>query len=367
MLTWLVCAVVALAAVLTLLPLSRSEQWWVRLWDFPRLQIAVGAILGAALALGLPLEPVALAWPVAGVALACAAYQAIWILPYTPLWKRQVRRSGGADDAPRLRILVCNVLMTNRDSSRLLAQIRANRPDVVVTLETDAWWQQELDALADDYPNAQRCPLPNLYGMHVYSRLPLLDGRTQFLIDPAIPSMHMLVELPTGDRVRLHCLHPMPPSPTEKDESTERDAELVVVGRSVARASLPVIVTGDLNDVAWSRTTRLFLKVSGLLDPRRGRGMYSTFHAGNPLVRWPLDHVFHSNDFLLSFIQRLPAMGSDHFPILFELVLSPRAGAAQHSLDGDSADQAEAQEKVEDADAEDVHVHAPGEPKVAGR
>jgi hypothetical protein len=37
------------------------------------------------------------------------------------------------------------------------------------------------------------------------------------------------------------------------------------------------------------------------------------------MVRWPLDHFFHSKHFTLQKITRLPSMGSDHFPLLTRL------------------------------------------------
>lgn len=126
----------------------------------------------------------------------------------------------------------------------------------------------------------------------------------------------------------------------------ERDAELIVVGKQVAKASLPVLVTGDLNDVAWSATTRLFRKISGLLDPRVGRGMFNTFHAGYFFLRWPLDHLFHSRHFTLGTIQRLPHFGSDHFPILVELALEPERSTQQQGLHANREEQAWADEKV---------------------
>ncbi len=86
-------------------------------------------------------------------------------------------------------------------------------------------------------------------------------------------------------------MHPEPPLP--KKDADERDAELLLVAREVKQRGNPALVAGDLNDVAWSHTTRLFQRLSGLLDPRVGRGIYATFHTGHWIVRWPLDHLFH--------------------------------------------------------------------------
>jgi hypothetical protein len=107
-----------------------------------------------------------------------------------------------------------------------------------------------------------------------------------------------------------------------------------------------VVVCGDLNDVAWSRTTRLFQKVSGLLDPRKGRGFFSTFHARWPGLRWPLDHVFHSDSFRLIAMRRLPYVGSDHFPVNAVLSYEPQAEAEQEAPAADAEDLHEARETV---------------------
>jgi endonuclease/exonuclease/phosphatase (EEP) superfamily protein YafD len=358
--TLTITAALTLAIVLmTLLPLSRSSHWWIRGLDFPRLQIASAS---AALFAGqwwlLDVSEFPAQVMLAATA-ACLLYQAWWILPYTRPYPNEVRLAAAHDPSRRIRILSSNVLQTNRDSERLIALVRQYDPDVLVTLETDAWWQQKLDVLEDAYPYTIKCPLENTYGMHVYSRLPLEDAATQFLVQPDVPSMHAMVVLKSGQAVRMHFLHPAPPSPTENDESTERDAELLVVAKSVAEIDGPVIVAGDLNDVGWSATTRLFRKISGLLDPRVGRGMFNSFHADHWFIRWPLDHLFHSRHFTLSFMQRLPTCGSDHFPVLVELVLDEEKGAQQQGLDADAADLEEAHEKIAKEPVKPSDVHEP--------
>ena len=75
--------------------------------------------------------------------------------------------------------------------------------------------------------------------------------------------------------------------------------------------------------------------------------MFNTFHAHYWPLRWPLDHVFVSDDFLLESIKRLPAFGSDHFPMLIRLVHAPKAAVLQEAPEDDADDHAEAAEKLE--------------------
>ena len=300
-------------------------------------------------------------WVIIGITLACLVWQSWWILPYTVLWRAEVRTATAPSPDRKLSILTANVLTSNRQADALLELVRHHEPDVLVTLESDRWWQRRLDALQTDMRWCMKCPLDNLYGMHVYSRLPLESTEISYLVQDDVPSMHARVHLRTGDAVRLHFVHPAPPSPGENTESAERDAELVVVARSVVDSHQPVVVAGDLNDVAWSSTTRLFRKLSGLLDPRVGRGMFNTFHAEYPFVRWPLDHLFHSRHFTVRSIKRLPYFGSDHFPLLTELSFNPALGGDQEGLTADTEDRFRGRSIAGDQGASTNDVPEPGE------
>jgi endonuclease/exonuclease/phosphatase (EEP) superfamily protein YafD len=346
---------VAAAGVLvlcTVLPLLRHEAWWIRIFDFPRRQIALATLVSIPCYVLLAGVQGALDWIAVVALVVCAAYQLARIGVYTPLFSKQAKDATTCAGERRFGILVANVLTPNREAEALLRIVRDRDPDIMLFVETDDWWQAQLDTLEATHPFTVKCPKDNLYGMILYSRLALDEPRLRFLVEPDIPSIHARVQLRSGDYVDLHCVHPRPPAPAEAKSSVPRDAELVLVAKSIAAAARPALVIGDLNDVAWSGTTRLFQKLSGLLDPRVGRGMFSTFHAKHVWLRWPLDHIFISPEFTVVSVARLGFFGSDHFPMHAELCYSPPAANVQKAPEADASDHEIADEKVRKAATE---------------
>lgn len=332
---WLFNGIGAALIVATALPLIPSNEWWIRFFDFPRAQIA--AIIFIVL-VGLA---VVRHWKtrggkaLMGALILCLAYQLSRILPYTPPWPAELPNTGACAPADRLRYMEVNVLQTNRNAKALLDLVAAERPDILLLTETDQWWADRVQPLAREMPHVVSVPQSNTYGMMLMSRLPLGNSQVRYLIEPDVPSIRARVQL-SGQTVMLHAVHPRPPTPGQDTE--ERDAELVLVGREIRQDKMPAIVAGDLNDVAWSDTTSLFQEASGLLDPRVGRKLMPTFPADFPFLRWPLDYIFVSPGFELISMKRFGNIGSDHLPVSVELCAAKvaRRRLPSSRLDGET-------------------------------
>ncbi len=261
----------ALTVLVTAASLWKYKVWWVRMFDLPRGQTIVLGALAIVLFISDGAISSVIGWAIAITTLA-VAYQARKVFPYTFLAPVMARKGKPRDPQRRVSLLVANVLSTNRDAHRLLQLIQEYVPDTILTLESDAWWEEALSAVQATRPHAIKIPLDNLYGMHCFSRLPIRDTVVRSLIEEDVPSIRTGVVLPFGDVITFHGLHPRPPAPGENATAIERDAELLIVAREIEQDPGTVIVAGDLNDVAWSTTSDLFRRTSGLLDRGRGRG-----------------------------------------------------------------------------------------------
>ncbi|MEM6265192.1 MAG: endonuclease/exonuclease/phosphatase family protein [Bacteroidota bacterium] len=346
--TLLVLILTGLYALATLLPLWYSNQaWWVRIFDFPRVQLAIfGGVLGIVTVFGEGFTT-ELTLLCLCVQLACVGFHVFRIFPYLNIAPVEVKAGDNrGQNSSEISLCVGNVLMQNRDTEKLFQLVKHKQPDVLMLTETDQWWSSQLQTFTQDYPHFYTFPLENTYGMTLMSKLPIADFDIKFLVKEDVPSFHFRINLIAGEYMTCILMHPRPPVPQEAETSIQRDAELMQIAQQVLVTQEPVVVAGDLNDVAWSHTTRLFLRTSRLLDPRRGRGLYPTFDANKPWLRFPLDHVFHSEHFRLLAMERLPHIGSDHFPIYVKLQLARKDPIPEIAS---VEDVIEAQEKIKEA------------------
>ena len=344
-----------LAILGTALSVMNYEVWWVRAWDFPRYQLCILALvslLGIVLLFRRTWSKKKWPWVFAALLLCTAMFQAYRIFPYTPIADTMSKSTQHPVADAQFSLMVANVLLDNTVRQPVLDLVREVEPDLVLFLETDQAWIDHLDQLTPAYPHRVAIPQDNTYGMVLYSKLPLRDTVVRFLVQDDVPSIRTEVRLKNGSHIRFYGLHPRPPSPQESDSSLPRDAELVLVAKEIRNhSSLPTVVAGDMNDVAWSDTTQLFVKLSETLDPRIGRGLFNTFHVDIPPLRVPLDHVFHTTDFTVVDMKRLRDVASDHYPMFLRLNLEPSKGYGEEErLKLDEEDVDEAQEKLDDAE-----------------
>ncbi|PPK87157.1 endonuclease/exonuclease/phosphatase (EEP) superfamily protein YafD [Neolewinella xylanilytica] len=326
LLYYLVIGVGTVVTLLSLLSLIYDvSYWYTKVVDFPRVQyLIVGAI---SLLLFLLLNR---RWNVPTVAfilglLATITIQAFAVLPYL-IGPKQVPDAKVGDVTPdnTASLMLANVLVTNRQADALLEIVQARDPDLLLVMENDQWWAERLAPLRERYPHTIEYPAGNGYGMSLYSKLALADERTLFFNQDSVPAFRVRVTLPDGSPFILYAMHPVAPVPSKQypDNQGEKEVAFEKLADRLANDSLPVMVAGDFNDVTWSRTARLFQHRSQLNNVRLGRGLYNTFDATSCCMRWPLDHYFVSPGFALVELARLPAFGSDHFPMYARFTLT---------------------------------------------
>lgn len=319
-----------IAILLTLIPLIPSDQWWIRMFDFPHLQLTSLTLIAILVYfISFDIKNHKDFMFMFGM-IFCFLFQFGKIMPYTPLYDKEMFESTTTDINNDFKLFTANVLQDNHEYGKLTKQLNSLDADIMLFTETDDKWKNAItEKLPSAYQYKIEIPLPNTYGMVLYSKLPLIDPEIHYLVDDSIPSIHTKFRLPSGKLAQLYAIHPTPPMPQENPLSTDRDAEMMIISKLAKDSPLPVIVAGDFNDVAWSATSLLFQRVSGLLDVRVGRGFYNTFNAKHTLLRWPLDHVYVSPEFRLRSMKNFESIDSDHFPFFVQLSHEPEKAKEQ--------------------------------------
>ena len=247
-----------------------------------------------------------------------------YLINYTSLVDVKVPTATESENPDNsISVLIPNVQMSNTKSATLIELISLKNPDLVLAMEVNERWNEALSGLKKDYPYTQEALNAKTYGMILYSKFPFRKKEVNYINNANVPSFESSIMLNQTMEINLDCLHPVPPTHFEDlpDNEGQKEVALIVLGEKIKGRANPTLVIGDLNEAVWSRVDQSTGTDNLLFDVRAGRGFYNSYGATNILMRWPLDHVFVTKEFYLRKLERLPKIGSDHFPIFVELVL----------------------------------------------
>lgn len=233
---------------------------------------------------------------------------------------REARAEAAAEQGTTsLRLFTANLQYRNPYTAAIAEEIREAKPDLVLLQELSPRSGEGIAAsgVLDDYEHSVVRPSNGAFGMGVWSRLPLSDAQVAEVAEATM----ILVDVEVGGRpVALCSVHTVAPLGAARERWRR---QLDWLERVAGRRS-PLIMAGDFNATRWHR--RLARLLSGGLDDaheRAGRGWAATW----PRNRAPLpplmllDHVLVSPSIGVVAVREGDGAGSDHRPVLVDLVV----------------------------------------------
>jgi endonuclease/exonuclease/phosphatase (EEP) superfamily protein YafD len=297
------------ALVAGLSQLGRWNQTWDLFTHFAPIYLAIGV---AAVLLGVVFTG---RWRIAVLSAGVACVFAAGLL-MAPEYLRSAGPKAAAGAGPTFKIVQFNAWDDAGGTGRLAAWLDAERPDVVVVAEANRRIRQGL-ARHGWWSVAGRS------GVMLFTRA--RPVATILPSDNASGPMELIgvvLATPVGKATVLG-LHA--PWPTQRSLSRERKALLPIV-RSYPAAT--TILAGDFNSTPWSFARRRDDRDFGLI--RRTRAVFTwpvgRHHVPFPLV--PIDHVYAGSAWATVRVERGPALGSDHYPVVVTLVSRFRSSQA---------------------------------------
>ncbi|WP_394907933.1 endonuclease/exonuclease/phosphatase family protein [uncultured Mesonia sp.] len=314
-----------LIALASILSVFRNTEWrYLKFLDFPRIQLFFTALVGFVLIALIPHKHKLTQYVIMACLIVGLGLNLRYLLPYTILSPKDVPQAENITAKDQVfSVFLSNVKMKNNQHQALLDLIKEKEPDLVLLMEVNARWDQAVKSLAKDYPYVKKAINEKAYGMALYSKIPWKNAQVHYLNNEHVPSIITEMELASGKRFTLYNMHPVPPKHFEHlpDNKGQQEKELIKMGRMIKQNQLACLVMGDMNDVVWSHVDPLTKTKDLLKDVRVGRGVFPSFHTQKWYMRWPLDHIFTTEGFRVKTLERLPSIGSDHFPLYAELVL----------------------------------------------
>jgi endonuclease/exonuclease/phosphatase (EEP) superfamily protein YafD len=217
----------------------------------------------------------------------------------------------------RFRVVAFNTWFRNHDYAAIGRFLEQTQADVIVIEERDRdEGELRIANYLRSYPHSFNDRLR--HGAIVFARWPIVSAESLALADsPGVRAARVTLDW-NGTPVTVLGVHlhwPLGPK-----SSRLRNAELAGLASFAAAHQQPLIVAGDFNVTPWSHHFRATLDRSGLSDCAAGHGLAPSWPSQFPPLGIRIDHCWASRHWRSVDVRMGPALGSDHHPLIADLV-----------------------------------------------
>lgn len=178
-------------------------------------------------------------------------------------------------DQISFRLLMMNVLRTNKNFQATLKEVVNENADFVFLMEVEPSWKSQLSELQVRYPYQKLLCRQDYTGVAFLSKHPWDDLEIVSVNDIANPPIDIrfssLAGTTTG--IRLIATHPLPPFGPRLTDSRDRQLNVLAKRFQADEANLLI---GDFNLTPWSPRFRQVLEAGRLRDASLGYGISPT-------------------------------------------------------------------------------------------
>lgn len=228
-----------------------------------------------------------------------------------------------ANSQQKLTVASINVFYRNTQHERVIGFLRERKPDVVVLVEITPTWRQALESLDPVYTYRyfsaspiQRVGARVERGVLMMSRWPIERAEPIDFGDWAEPGIAATLNV-HGKPFHVIGVHPC--WPIGAGISAERNRELAKIAALARSIKGPLVLLGDFNTTPFSPHFATLLQDSGLRSAA-GSKWIPTWPTFLPIAGIQIDHALISPDLTALDFKRGPRIGSDHWPIVIELL-----------------------------------------------
>ena len=218
------------------------------------------------------------------------------------------------------KVMSYNVLGSNTNYESLIELVNKEQPDILVLQEVNEIWDENLIKLYSQYKNIHKKIKSDNFGIVFLTNYDVLSSEGVYY-DPNKRLPSISIKLLINDKeYNIIGTHPVPAVSNRSFKS--RNTSLMNMVSNDFNKTKSIII-GDLNTSMWSNIYKDFTFIGNLKNTREGFGINNSWSTNLHmfLFQVPIDHILVTKDISVHSFNVLKDIGSDHYPIISELVL----------------------------------------------